>query len=84
MRGGGGKAVKEQIAPGHYGLQEPTPITITGPRLEILPGFGFRAAIEDDRLSIEQDDSAGDTDNITLSRTEAKVLFAQFSEWVNA
>ena len=24
---------------------------------------------------------SGNTDNITLSRTEAKVLFAQFGEW---
>ena len=71
---GGGKAVKTAA---------PTPIVITGPQVEVLPGFGFRASLEDGRLSIEQDDSNGRTDNITLSRTEAKVLFAQFSEWVS-
>lgn len=60
---------------------EPTPVVISGQRLEVLPGFGFRASVEDGRLAIEQDDSSGNTDNITLSRTEAKVLFAQFGEW---
>lgn len=63
---------------------EGEPIVSSGARLEILPGFGFRASIDDDRLSIEQDDSNGNTDNISLSRTEAKVLFAQFSDWVSA
>jgi hypothetical protein len=55
-------------------------VEITG-ALEVLPGFGFRATVENDRLVIEQDDSEGKTDNLVLSRTEAKVLFAQFAEW---
>lgn len=62
------------------------PVTLAGPRLEILPGFGFRASVEDDFLLIEQDAGVGEdqrTDSLTLSRTEARVLFAQFHEWVN-
>lgn len=65
---------------------EPAPVTISGPKLEVLPGFGFRAGIEDESLVLEQDAGVGDerrTDSITLSRTEAKVLFAQFQEWAS-
>ena len=58
----------------------PTPVEITA-ALEVMPGFGFRATVENDRLVIEQDDAEGKTDNLVLSRTEAKVLFAQFGEW---
>lgn len=68
------RAAKAQPAP------EPAPIANLA-SLEVLPGFGFRASIEDDRLSIEQDRDDGTADSITLSRTEAKVLFAQFMEW---
>lgn len=50
----------------------PEPVTIDGPSLEVLPGFGFRSSVEGDRLIIEQDD------------TEARVLFAQFHDWVHA
>ena len=55
-------------------------VTIENP-LEVLPGFGFRASIENDRLAVEQDRDDGATDNVVLSRTEAKVLFAQYAEW---
>jgi hypothetical protein len=61
----------------------PEPVEITA-ALEVLPGFGFRATVENERLVIEQDAGVGAekaTDNIVLSRTEAKVLFAQFGEW---
>lgn len=49
--------------------------------LEVFPGFGFRASVEGDLLQIEQDYSEGNTDSISLSRTEAKVLFAQYAEF---
>jgi hypothetical protein len=59
----------------------PPPVRLNGHALEILAGYGFRARVEDDRLVIEQDDSEGNTADLILSRTEAKVLFAQFGEW---
>lgn len=40
-----------------------------------------RAYVEDGRLVLEQGRDDGAVDNVTLSRTEAKVLFAQFAEW---
>ncbi len=73
----GGKALAAQSAPTDL---PPQPITISD-ALEVLPGFGFRATVEDDHLVIEQDNSEGATDSLVLSRTEAKVLFAQFGEW---
>lgn len=59
----------------------PEPVTIIGPALEMAPGFGFRASVEDERLSVEQDDSEGKTDNVVLSRTELRVLIAEFASW---
>lgn len=58
----------------------PVPVTMTD-TLEVLPGFGFRSAIESGHLSIAQDSDDGTTDNVILSRTELKVLFAQYAEW---
>jgi hypothetical protein len=53
-----------------------------GPRLEMAPGFGFKAYVRaDGTLVISQADSEGNLDTILLSRTEAKVLFAGFTEW---
>lgn len=49
--------------------------------LELHPGFGVRAYVEDGRLVLEQGRDDGAVDNVTLSRTEVKVLFAQFVEW---
>ena len=60
--------------------QELVPATIDGPRLELARGYGLRAAAENGALVIEQDADDG-TATIVLSRTEAKVLFAQFAEW---
>jgi hypothetical protein len=57
--------------------QEPDPITMA-------PGFGFNAGIENGNLVVRQLDTEGNTDTVVLSRTEAKVLFAQFQPWVNA
>ena len=80
-KGKGGKKAKRATNGKANASPAPEPIaSITSP-LEVLPGFGFRASIEDDRLAIEQDRDDGATDNVTLSRTEAKVLFAQFGSW---
>jgi hypothetical protein len=57
-----------------------TPIRLDGIRLEIARGYGLRASAESDQLVIEQDADDG-TATIVLSKTEAKVLFAQFGEW---
>lgn len=57
------------------------PAQLSGPALEIRPGWGFRARVEDGRLTIEQDDSEGRTDTVTLSLTEFNVLAVQFDEW---
>jgi hypothetical protein len=56
----------------------PVPIRL-GPALEVPMGYGFRASVENDRLVIEQD-SPERTDNITLSKLEAKQLL----EWVES
>ena len=58
----------------------PTPVRLQGLRLEIARGYGLRASIESDQLLIEQDADDG-TATIVLSKTEAKVLFAQFVDW---
>ena len=51
----------------------------TGPALSIAPGLGLSAWIENGCLQLAQGD-----DVVALSQTEAKVLFAQFDEWVRA
>lgn len=55
--------------------------TPDGPSIAMEPGFGFRAAVHDGHLRIDQTDSEGNVDTIMLSPTEAKVLFAHFAEW---
>lgn len=54
--------------------------------LDLERGYGLRASVENGILAIEQDqeNDAGElqTTTLVLSRTEAKVLFAQFAEWV--
>jgi hypothetical protein len=51
--------------------------------LEVPPGWGFRASVEDDRLLIEQDAQDGNggirTDSISLARHEA----AKLIDWVS-
>jgi hypothetical protein len=49
--------------------------------LEIARGYGFRASAEDGQLVIEQDAEDGQTATVVFSKTEAKVLFAQFGTW---
>lgn len=58
----------------------PQPIRL-GASLEVIPGFGFRASIEEGRLVIEQDDQAG-TSNVTLAPHEARQLVDWISEQI--
>jgi len=51
------------------------------PVLELLPGWGVNAALDDGRLVLKQSDSEGNTDEISLSQSEARTLFAHFSTW---
>jgi hypothetical protein len=67
------RAVKVQSA----ALPSPA---IDYPVLELLPGWGVNAAIEEGRLVLRQDGEAR-TDEISLSRSEARTLFAHFSTW---
>jgi hypothetical protein len=50
----------------------------------VAAGLGFSAVVDGESLVISQANSAreDDDDNITLSKTEAKVLFAQFAPWI--
>jgi hypothetical protein len=60
---------------------EAQPAGETNGQLEMLPGFGFKAYFtDDDRLCVDQV-SGEKTDNLTFSKTEFKVLAAQFAEW---
>lgn len=84
--GGGKRVTKAKLEPvgvpgEHYGLQ---PVKLNGLSLEIARGYGFRASAEDGQLVIEQDDDQGQTATVVFSRTEAKVLFAQFAEWAQS
>lgn len=59
---------------------EPSPLAVS-----MAAGFGFDAVVDGDNvLRITQYNSDGDADELVLSRTEAKVLFAQFHDWVHA
>ena len=44
-------------------------------------GYGFRASAENEQLVIEQDDDQGQTATVVFSKTEFKVLAAQFGSW---
>lgn len=69
------------VAGEHYGLQ---PVKLSGLSLEIARGYGFRASAEDGQLVIEQDAEDGATATVVFSRTEFKVLAAQFAEWAGS
>lgn len=71
------KAEPVGVAGDNYGLQT---VKLDGLSLEIARGFGFRASAENGQLSIEQDCEDG-TATLVLSKTEFKVLAAQFAEW---
>ena len=59
----------------------PEPVKLDGLSLELARGYGFRASAENGQLVIEQDADDGATATVVFSKTEAKVLFAQFAEW---
>lgn len=49
----------------------------------IAPGLGIRAFLtEDDRLQLAQRNDDKSFDNIVLSKTEFKVIAAQFHDWM--
>jgi hypothetical protein len=75
---GGGNRVKKQ----KRASATPAAGAEASPTLRLEAGFGVQASVTDDgRLQLEQADAEGKIDTIVLSRTEAKVLFAQFGEW---
>ena len=51
------------------------------PVLDLLPGWGVNAAIDDGRLVLKQADAEGNTDEISLSQSEARAVFATFKAW---
>lgn len=61
----------------------PEPITLDGLSLEVAPGYGFRASAENGQLVLEQDCDDGCA-RLVLSKTEFRVLAAQFAEWGGA
>jgi hypothetical protein len=62
----------------------PEPVKLSGLHLELARGYGFRASAEDGQLVIEQDADDGATATVVFSRTEFKVLAAQFAEWAGS
>lgn len=86
-RFGGGKKRKGKPARKAKPEAAPEPVTITGRKLVLERGFGVRASIEDGVLTIEQDQQAEDGSELTaqlfLSRTELKVLAAEFQDWAD-
>jgi hypothetical protein len=55
--------------------------TIGHPVLELLPGWGVNASIDEERLVLKQSDAEGNVDEIALSRSETRALFAHFATW---
>ena len=58
-------------------VAEPAPAPAL--RIDIAPGLGVSAWIENGCLQLAQGD-----DVVALSQTEARVLFAQFADWTEA
>jgi hypothetical protein len=79
-KSGGGKVKRSR----QKAERSPPPVKLSGLSLEIARGYGFRASAEDGQLVIEQDAEDGATATVVFSRTEAKVLFAQFAEWAGS
>ena len=71
----GGAAVEAEPTPA------PKPVQLDGLTLEVARGYGFRASAEDGQLVIEQDTDGEGAATIVLSKTELRVLAAQFAEW---
>lgn len=61
----------------------PAPAKLDGLSLEVARGYGFRASAEDGQLVIEQDTDGEGAATVVLSKTEFKVLAAQFAEWAD-
>jgi hypothetical protein len=86
---GGGKAVTSGKRSSSEGKKQeaPPPVTIAA-ALEVPPGLGFRASIEDSTLQLEQDraDENGDvyTHTISLSAAEAAKIVDWIAEQVAA
>ena len=58
---------------------EPAPSPAPAQRIDIAPGLGVSAWIENGCLQLAQGE-----DVVALSQTEARVLFAQFADWTEA
>jgi hypothetical protein len=53
--------------------------------ITIEPSLGFKAELlDDDRLSITQDNHEAEADCVVLSRTDFKIIRGQFDEWADA
>lgn len=74
-------AISEAVQADVPALDPSAPPAIAYPVLEILPGWGVNAAIDDGRLVLKQEDAEGNLDEIALSRSEARTLFAHFRTW---
>ena len=77
----GYRAVCMECESGATPATEPEPVKLDGLSLEIARGYGFRASAEDGQLVIEQDADDGATATVVFSKTEFKVLAAQFGSW---
>lgn len=79
-RGGGNTSKKRRAAVKRKASRKEAPPELTADELEVLPGAGFKSFLtEDDRLQINQG-----ADNVVLSKTELKVLSAQYAPWADA
>jgi hypothetical protein len=57
------------------------PVLAAHPALDIPAGWGVNAVIDDERLVLRQSDTEGNIDEIALTRSEARTLFAHFGSW---
>lgn len=65
--------------------EAPQPTAESVDEIAVEPGLGFKAFLtEDDRLQVTQENDGAKADNVVLSRTEFKVLTAQFAPWRDA
>lgn len=71
------KAARATKPPKPEPVAEPTPAPAQ--RIDIAPGLGVSAWIENGCLQLAQGE-----DVVALSQTEARVLFAQFADWTEA
>lgn len=85
VRKAGRAGAKNGVAPA------PAPLPTIAPKqnghpaeIVVEASLGFAAKVDGESLVISQANSSreNDDDNITLTRSEAKVLFAKYSHWV--